>query len=472
MTAENCLTTVFSPRLLEMEASKSLATNASGVSQQAVDPFDIEFSIFEEAAQMASHILQMPVCTVGIPQKDLLVLKAAIGLSQLGLMNPLARSRRLPLGDELTGYVIQEKRPLVLPEIQDCDALAQSLLVEKYGIRAYIAMPLLTTEGNCIGLLAAMDTQPREFSKEAIAFMELLARWSVSEYERHIVSDLLAKRTQPAVATDDGGTSTTASANTVRLVLMNQLTEEMRNPITTIAGMTNMLSREIYGSLTPKQREYTEIAHTSSQTMLEMANQVLALNDLHGSLESLNLATVDLEMLVQHVQKKLTPTARKNHQDVRLTVEPKSRLWQLDKDVVRQLLHHLIFGVIKFSREGGTVRAHGSSRNGILNIAVWVSHPWLGEGLPAPIMALRKLLVDPVKSQTIAALMANVDQPQAAAISQADLAEIAAPDSLIKSQETLSLLLSRYLIEHHGGSLVLQGNADSGHRFLVTLQGA
>jgi signal transduction histidine kinase len=46
---------------------------------------------------------------------------------------------------------------------------------------------------------------------------------------------------------------------------MSQLTQDMRNPLTTITGMASMLSREIYGTLTPKQREYADIVHTSSK---------------------------------------------------------------------------------------------------------------------------------------------------------------------------------------------------------------
>ena len=224
---------------------------------------DTAFPLFEEATQTASRFLGIPICFVGIIGQDALILKAAVGLSRLGLMNPLARTRRLPIDDSLVKTVLERKRSLVLPHISDRDPAAQSALVQEYGIQSYLGIPLLTAEGECLGLLAATGVKPWEFTAEAIAFMELLARWSVSEYERQQLCEMLVASPEPrpmsAPANKEG------LLDTVRLTLMSQLTQDMRNPLTTITGMANMLSREIYGTLTPKQREYADIVRDSSK---------------------------------------------------------------------------------------------------------------------------------------------------------------------------------------------------------------
>jgi hypothetical protein len=40
---------------------------------------------------------------------------------------------------------------------------------------------------------------------------------------------------------------------------------------------------------------------------------------------------------------------------------------------------------------------------------------------------------------------------------------------VLQARETLSLLLSRHMIERHKGSLTLQGSVDSGYRYAITL---
>ena len=444
--------------------------------QMAVNLLDIEFPIFEEATQTASRFLNAPICIVGIPSEETLTLKAAIGLSQLGLMNPLARTRRLPLNDKLAHYVLQTQQPLVLPKIADHEPFAQSCLVQAYGIEAYLGVPLITTDGSCLGCLSVMDTAPHDFSSDAIAFIELLARWSVSEYERYILSEKLVApelMTKNSLEVITPGQKTIL--DTVRLTLMSQLTQEMRNPLTTITGMANILSREIYGSLTPKQRKYAEIVHNSSQTLLGMANDVLELSSLGTSLQPLNFASVDLEMLGQYVQRNLASIADENNQEISFTVEPSSRLWKLDKDLVRHLLQHLIYSVVKLSGEGGTIRIHASERDECLNITVWHSHPWLGEGLPTAVRELSQFLNEPDQEvELLLAILARVtghteSKPIHPSQDENDTSEGLQETMVLKARETLSLLLSRQLIEHHGGTLNVQSNSGSGDRFLVVL---
>ncbi len=460
----------------------SSSSFVSGISTMplhaAINLLDIEFPVFEEATQTAAHFLNVPVCMMGIPNGSSLILKAATGLSQLGLMNPLARTRRLSLEDKLANYVLQQKQRLTLPKVVDCEPFTQSSLVQEYGIQAYLGVPLLTTDGNCLGCLAVMDVEPHDFAASEVAFIELLARWSVSEYERYLLTQALTASASSVRVSTEAAAAEKALLDTVRLTLMSQLTQEMRNPLTTITGMASILSREIYGSLTPKQREYAAIVHSSSQTLLEMANDVLELSSLATSEQPLYPTSVDLEMLGQHVQKNLTAIAVENNQEIRFTVEPSSRLWTLDKTIVLHLLHHLTYSIVKFSGEGGTIRIHASERDQHLNIAVWHSHPWLGEGIPSAAQELSQSLNEPEKeaeilSRILDRVTGHGGPQQPKANNDGSQASQDAPDSvMLKTRETLSLLLSHHLVERHGGTLELQGNADSGQRFLIVLPSA
>lgn len=433
---------------------------------------DIEFPLFEEATQTASRFLGFPICFAGIVGEEALVIKAAIGLSRLGLMNPLARTRRLNLNDFLVKTVLEQKRSLVLPCVGDRDPAAQSSLVREYGIHAYLGVPLLTADGKCLGLLAAMNVEPQEFKAEAIPFMELLARWSVSEYERHQLAAALANPANRTMTPDNANSDENhCLLDTVRLTLMSQLTQDMRNPLTTITGMANMLSREIYGTLTPKQREYADIISTSSQHLLEIANEVLDLGGLDARIQPLNPTSVDIDMVGQHVNRLLFPLAEQKSQELRFTVEPGSRLWTLDREVVRQLMYHLIFCIIQLSGEGGTIRVHCAERDNSLNISVWMTHPWLGEGLPEALAALyRRLGNAEEESKLLSRLLARATG-RLEVMTEADeqTRDFQHHPEVLQSREILSLLLSRHLVERHQGTLTLQGSPESGYRCIITL---
>ena len=52
----------------------------------------------------------------------------------------------------------------------------------------------MTASGRCLGTLAVMSLTPHQFTDKDVEFLELTARWSMSEFERQTV----AKNQSPA----------------------------------------------------------------------------------------------------------------------------------------------------------------------------------------------------------------------------------------------------------------------------------
>ncbi len=231
-----------------------------------------------------------------------------------------------------------------------------------------------------------------------------------------------------------------------------------------------MLSREIYGPLTPKQREYADIVHCSSQKLLEVANEVLDLGGLDARIQPLQPTSVDIDSIGQHLQRLLTPSAERKRQQFRFTVEPGSRLWTLDREVVRQLLYHLMYCIIELAGEGGTIRIHCKERESSLQISAWMTHPWLGEGLPSVLIDVYQRLKD-VEAETklLAALLARATGRSEMAETKQTKADFRHHPEIAQARETLSLLLCQHLVERHQGILELRGSADTGYRCMITL---
>lgn len=424
-------------------------------------------AVFDEATETACRFLAVPICILSIADATTEYFKAASGLSQLGLTNPLVKARQLDLVESLSASVIENSQVLVLHDVQDQPAIAASRLVQEYGIRSFASVPLITAMGDCIGSLTVMDFQIHSYSQQAIAFLEMTARWSLSEYERTLLHDQQGApgpvEITPQVHSQHQPLQ--SMIDSVRLQMIGQLTQDLRSPLTSVMGMASMLSREIYGPLTDKQREYTEIVRNSSQTLMALVEEIIELGDLDDSQQQLDATLVDIEMLGQQVLKTLEPIAQKREQALSLTVEPGPRAWVLDKTKVKQLLYHLVFSVIQMAGESSTVRVHASRRDKQLKWSVWLSNPWLGEGLPQSALKLCQML----DCHTQGGFQARLAHEQ---MHSADMpANSPGPGQLplTYSREVLGLLLSRHLTEIHGGQLTIQGSLEAGYRFVVSL---
>lgn len=433
--------------------------------------------VFEEATQTIAQALEIPICLLSLMETDRQRFKSAVGLSTLGLMNTLATSRQLPRLDSFCTYVVDSHQTLMIEDTLAHPAFANSLLVYQYGIRTYLGVPLITSTGFCIGTLAVLDIAPRSFSSRDIAFLQLMARWSMSEFEQQRSCALSKVAAAPeSTPTEVPNPICLPSIDQTRVDLLGHLTQELRTPLTSVMGMASVLIREIYGPLTSKQKEYLNIIHNSGQYLLSLMNEIVQLSEMKDDQQNLNLSSVDIEMLCQQAISSLEQAAQRREQQIRLTVEPGRRIWLIDKDKVRQMLYHLMFGVIQTSTAGSIIRLHVSRRESNLNLSIWVSHPWLGEGLPYSEIYTSAALVgtasngmkqEEIANQYLQSTVGLIDEAYSVVNASASSREEIMPSEPFR--KNLGLLMSQQLAEFHGGKITMQGAPESGYRYVIIL---
>lgn len=451
-------------------------------------------AVFQEATQTAVRFLGVPIGWLGFLTSDQLLIQSAVGLSRVGLMNPLAQSRQLLRQESFCTYVVESQQVLAIHDTASNPVFAQSLLVGYYGIRAYLAAPLFTADGLCLGTLAVMDLVPRSFTPRDSEFLAMTARWCLSEFERNKMLRSHAPILPSAHASEMTSANESnfpqglvsdssvpfSSTHSIKLQLLTHLTQELRTPLTSIMGMASVLNRQIYGELTDKQKEYLEIIHQSGQHLVSLVEEIMALDvfDEINNPPYLNLSPVDIEMLCQKAIHSLVETAEQNQQQIRLTIEPGTRLWLLDKDKVQQMLYYVILSVIYSAEAGGEIRLHVSRKIDTLNIAVWVSHPWLGEGVPTVYEELTDVSLMGRESEkhkqngkAESPGAATLKTPILSSVSMSKTLMVNGREMLLKtdSRESLGLFLSCHLAELHHGKLSVQGLSESGDRYIISL---
>ena len=278
------------------------------------------------------------------------------------------------------------------------------------------------------------------------------------------------------------------SSNSIKIKLLNYLAQELLTPLTSVLGMASVLSQEIYGPLTSKQKEYIDVIQDSSRSLRSLVEEILGLADIDDSSFTIKRTAIDIETLCQQVVTNLSQPASKREQEINLSMSPGPRIWLADKEKVQQMLHHLIFSVIQSAGAGSVIRVHVFRKDDGINIGVWVFHPWLGESLPHAKLYSDYLL----KVESASNSASNSDSkelglepqlPQAVQGSQrfqlsfSELAALVAVNATDTApllagygeRERLGLLLCCQLVEIQGGQLSIQGTGDSGYRYVLWL---
>jgi GAF domain-containing protein len=81
--------------------------------------------------------------------------------SALGLPEPWATRRETPLSHSFCQHVVATGAPLRVEDARDHSLVCDNLAIPELGVVAYLGMPLATADGQVLGSLCAIDTEPR-----------------------------------------------------------------------------------------------------------------------------------------------------------------------------------------------------------------------------------------------------------------------------------------------------------------------
>ncbi len=148
------------------------------------------------------------------------------------------------------------------------------------------------------------------------------------------------------------------------------MSHELRTPLNAIIGFSEMMSREMFGSLGSRYQEYSRLIHESGAHLLELINSVLDMSKIEAGKFELSEELFDLEETAQSAVRFLRMPAERAHVALALNVAPGARLVYADRRAVKQILVNLLSNGVKYTPPGGEVRVAAQVANGGIEITV------------------------------------------------------------------------------------------------------
>ncbi len=156
------------------------------------------------------------------------------------------------------------------------------------------------------------------------------------------------------------------ASDRLKTAFLSHVSYELRTPLTTIIGFTDLLAEPVIGPLNAKQRDYLNDVKTSSQALLNIINDIIDLAVIDAGALDLKLAPVDLKQAIEAaelgVRERLSRT--KVHLEVHVAKDAATVV--ADENRLIQVLYNLLSNAIGFSPEDGTITLScRSEKNGI-----------------------------------------------------------------------------------------------------------
>ena len=153
-----------------------------------------------------------------------------------------------------------------------------------------------------------------------------------------------------AQARDDALTATREKTR-----FLANMSHELRTPLNAIIGFSEVMAREMFGSIGPRYQEYAGLIQDSGQHLLDLINGLLDMSKIEAGKFELYEELFALDEVVQSATRTVGLAAERMGVSLTADVAPAARRAFADKRAVKQMLVNLLSNAVKFTPPGGSV---------------------------------------------------------------------------------------------------------------------
>lgn len=236
------------------------------------------------------------------------------------------------------------------PQVQTTPA--RQWLAEHAQTRSVLSAYISIREKLFGGLTLETVSEYRTFTQEEIDLLQriadhaAIALYNAQSYER--LEQLVQERTQEL----EKEKLISEVANRTKSEFLTNMSHELRTPLTGILGFSSLLLKEIFGSLSEKQREYVTGISSCGHHLLELINDLLDLSKIEAGKEELNLELISVEEVCQSCVTLIRERANRRGLTLHLDVHPPEAMCVVDQRRLKQMLFNLLSNAVKFTDEG------------------------------------------------------------------------------------------------------------------------
>jgi len=260
---------------------------------------------------------------------------------------------RLEPGQGIVGQTIQEGRPILVPDVTiDPRWFSEADKISGYRTRSILSVPLIV-QGRVIGALEVLnklDGPFSEYDQRLLSSLADLAAQSIENARLHEELQQSALRLRDAYAE-------VHKLDELKSAFIRNVTHELRTPLTLIEGYLELLLDGQMGPLLPQQQQSLTVVAEKSAQLTHLVNDIVSLQAV-GAM-GFDFEVLSLVSLSEKAVAALRPKADKARIRFELSLPPPEEPAMIEGDARRlyRVLIHLLENAIKFSPNGGTVRA-------------------------------------------------------------------------------------------------------------------
>ena len=155
-----------------------------------------------------------------------------------------------------------------------------------------------------------------------------------------------------------------SAQSTEQAEVVASISQELRQPMSSIVGYTDLLLGELVGILGALQRKFVERIKASTERIGNLIDDLIQVTTLETGLNELKPEPVDLNMIIDNAMSYTSSQVREKNISMHLDLPKNMTPIYADREALQQILIHLLQNAVSASPVEGTVRPQGPDPSG------------------------------------------------------------------------------------------------------------
>lgn len=161
------------------------------------------------------------------------------------------------------------------------------------------------------------------------------------------------------------------SASRAKTQFLANMSHELRTPLNAVIGFSEILNRELFGTLgEARYRDYARLINESGEHLLNVVNDILDMSKIEAGKFKIVKEPFDVAPLVKSCCDIMRHTAEQRSLSLIVDIAPGIPELPADKRACKQMLLNVISNAIKFTDAGGWVRVSAKVAGGNVELSV------------------------------------------------------------------------------------------------------
>jgi two-component system sensor histidine kinase/response regulator len=170
-----------------------------------------------------------------------------------------------------------------------------------------------------------------------------------------------------------------SKANADKDRFLGMCAHDLRNPLSSIRGLAELMDENAIGELTAEQREIVKTIHGASQSMLQLVNELLDVATIEAGHLKLDKSPTKVSEIVERSVHLSNIEAAKKNTRIEIVKTNGDPVVDVDRNKIRQVVDNLISNAVKYSPRGSIITVLIHANDTVAGFAVRDSGPGVPE---------------------------------------------------------------------------------------------